>query len=108
MNFENLYNNVLSEKKPKPMTGFDYYKSIRKATPPTGAAFKDKSKYSRKDKHKKHIHEDIETPYKQISNILTRHGIIAADQKEILDIIGEMIMSSFKEGYKACEDNPFK
>jgi hypothetical protein len=108
MNFENLYNNVLSEKKPKPMTGFDYYKSIRKATPPTGAAFKDKSKYSRKAKHKKDIHEGVETPYGQISSILSSHGIIAADQKEIFDIIGEIAKAAYNEGCNASENNPFK
>ena len=79
MNFENLYNNVLEEKKPKHKTNFDHYNSIRKPTPPTGTAFKDKSKYSRKAKHKKNIHEAVETPESKISSILSSHGIIAAD-----------------------------
>ena len=53
ISFENLYNLVLSEKKQKKeLSGYDYYKMIRKPTPPSGSAFKDKSKYSRKQKHK--------------------------------------------------------
>lgn len=52
--FEELYNTVIDEKKQKKeLSGYDYYKMIRKPTPPSGAAFKDKSKYSRKEKHKK-------------------------------------------------------
>lgn len=51
--FEELYNTVIREKKQKKeLSGYDYYKMIRKPTPPSGAAFKDKSKYSRKEKHK--------------------------------------------------------
>lgn len=51
--FEELYNSVVEEKKQKKeLSGYDYYKMIRKPTPPSGAAFKDKSKYSRKEKHK--------------------------------------------------------
>jgi hypothetical protein len=55
MNIINLVYNILLEKraKLKPLSGFDYYKSIRKPTPKTGSAFKDKSKYSRKEKYKK-------------------------------------------------------
>lgn len=54
ISFENLYNIVIGEKKhKKELSGYDYYKMIRKPTPPSGAAFKDKSKYSRKEKHKK-------------------------------------------------------
>lgn len=54
ISFENLYNVVLGEKKQKKeLSGYDYYKMIRKPTPPSGAAFKDKSKYFRKQKHKK-------------------------------------------------------
>jgi hypothetical protein len=36
----------------KPLSGFDYYKSIRKSTPPPGTSFKDKKKYNRKEKFK--------------------------------------------------------
>lgn len=51
---EELYNSVLEEKKQKKgLSGYDYYKMIRKPTPPSGTAFKDKSKYSRKEKHKR-------------------------------------------------------
>jgi hypothetical protein len=55
MNFECVCLEVIEEKraKLKPMSGFDYYKSIRKPTPKPGASFKDKSKYNRKEKHKK-------------------------------------------------------
>jgi len=105
MNFETLYNNVLEEKKPRHKTNFDHYNSIRKPTPPTGAAFKDKSKYNRRAKHKKNIHEEVEaeTPHRQISNILSSHGIIAADQEEIFDIIYKMMEVARDEGYKVSE-----
>lgn len=50
---EDLYNSVIEEKKQKKeLSGYDYYKMIRKPTPPTGAAFKDKKKYNRKEKFK--------------------------------------------------------
>lgn len=52
ISLETLYNLVVAEKKDKPLSGYDYYKMIRKPTPPTGAAFRDKKKYNRKDKHK--------------------------------------------------------
>jgi hypothetical protein len=52
ISLETLYNLVVAEKKNKPLSGYDYYKMIRKPTPPTGAAFKDKKKYNRKDKYK--------------------------------------------------------
>ena len=57
ISLETLYNLVVAEKKDKTLSGYDYYKMIRKPTPPTGAAFKDKKKYNRKDKHKD-IHRD--------------------------------------------------
>ena len=57
ISLETLYNLVIAEKKDNPLSGYDYYKMIRKPTPPTGAAFKDKKKYNRKDKHKD-IHRD--------------------------------------------------
>lgn len=51
--FEDLYNSVLAEnKQKKELSGYDYYKMIRKPTPPPGTSFKDKSKYSRKQKHR--------------------------------------------------------
>jgi len=55
MNIIDLVYNILLEKraKLKPLSGFDYYKSIRKPTPPTGTSFKDKKKYNRKEKFKK-------------------------------------------------------
>jgi hypothetical protein len=52
ISFTDLYNLVIGEKKDKTLSGYDYYKMIRKATPPTGTAFKDKKKYNRKDKYK--------------------------------------------------------
>lgn len=52
ISLETLYNLVVAEKKDKPLSGYDYYKMIRKSTPPTGTAFRDKKKYNRKDKHK--------------------------------------------------------
>jgi hypothetical protein len=56
MNFEGSCIEVIEEKKKaklKPLSGYDYYKSIRKATPPPGTSFKDKKKYNRKDKFNK-------------------------------------------------------
>jgi hypothetical protein len=55
MNIIDLVYNIILEKKAKlkPLTGYDYYKGIRKPTSPPGTSFKDKSKYSRKEKHKK-------------------------------------------------------
>lgn len=54
ISLEQLCTSVIEEKKhKKELSGYDYYKMIRKPTPPSGAAFKDKSKYSRKEKHKK-------------------------------------------------------
>lgn len=54
MNFVDLCLSLFLEKraKLKPMSGFDYYKSIRKPTAKPGTSFKDKSKYSRKEKYK--------------------------------------------------------
>lgn len=55
MNFDTICIEILEEKrgKLKPLTGYDYYKSIRKPTPKPGSSFKDKSKYDRKEKFKK-------------------------------------------------------
>lgn len=55
MNFEYICLSVIEEKraKLKPMSGFDYYKSIRKPTPPPGTSFTDKKKYNRKEKFRK-------------------------------------------------------
>ena len=52
ISLSDLYNLVIGEKKNKELSGYDYYKMIRKPAPPTGAAFKDKKKYNRKEKHK--------------------------------------------------------
>jgi hypothetical protein len=58
MNFEKLLDSVLLEKKTKikPMSGYDYYKSVRKPTPPPSSSFKDKTKYNRKEKYKKDLY----------------------------------------------------
>ena len=56
MDFASLCTEIIEEMKRaklKPLSGFDYYKSIRKPTPPAGTSFKDKSKYNRKEKFKK-------------------------------------------------------
>jgi|LakMenEpi03Aug12_release.lakeMendotaPanAssembly.Ray.scaffolds.fasta_scaffold3680640_1 hypothetical protein len=56
MNFESLCSDIIEEKnraKLKPLSGYDYYKSIRKPTPSPGTSFKDKKKYDRKEKFKK-------------------------------------------------------
>lgn len=53
LSLETLYNFVVNEKKQKKeLTGYDYYKMIRKPTPPSGTAFKNKKKYFRKEKYK--------------------------------------------------------
>ncbi len=44
--------------------------------------------------------------YRQISDILSKKGIRAFEQKEILDIVAKLINISFKEGVKAAD--PFK
>jgi hypothetical protein len=112
MNFENLYKDIIQEKKsnPKTLSGYDYYKSVRKGTPKPGAAFKDKSKYNRKEKHKKGLYEskDNKNYYRQISDILSSHGIKAHEQQPLIDIIQKAIKLAFNEGYKAAESNPFK
>jgi len=49
---------ILKEKKQKKeLSGYDYYIMIRKPTPPSGSAFKDKSKYSRKQKHRNNFND---------------------------------------------------
>jgi hypothetical protein len=56
MNFESVCVELIEEKnraKLKPLSGFDYYKGIRKPTPPPGTSFKDKKKYNRRDKFKR-------------------------------------------------------
>jgi len=52
VNFKSICLNIIEGKraKLKPMSGFDYYKSIRKPTPQPGTSFRDKSKYNRKQK----------------------------------------------------------
>jgi hypothetical protein len=55
--FETLYNLVVPERKKKTLSTYDHYKTIRKTIPPTGTAFKDKSKYTRKAKYKKNYQE---------------------------------------------------
>lgn len=59
MNFKSICLNIIEEKraKLKPLTGLDYYKSIRKPTPQPGTPFKDKSVYTRKQKHKTNNYE---------------------------------------------------
>lgn len=112
MEFNNLYSSIIDEKKAKlkPLSGFDYYKSIRKPTPKPGSSFKDKSKYNRKEKHKKDLYESVseQNYYKQISDLLSAKGMKAFEQTEILDLVHEAIRSAFKEGYKASEENPFR
>jgi len=112
MNFENLFNNVINEKKAKlkPLSGYDYYKSIRKETPKPGAAFKDKSKYNRKEKYKKDLHESVYEIeyYPQIAKILTSYGLKAYQAEPIMEIVQKAIVLAYKEGVKAGSKNPFK
>ncbi len=106
------FNEYLTEKvnKPKEMSGYDYYKSIRKPTAKPGSAFKDKSKYSRKEKHKNDVYnESTESDfYKQISGMLETFGLKAFEQDPILKIVQKAISTAYSEGYKAGSTGPFK
>lgn len=111
MNFNNICKEILEEKKPKPLTGYDYYKSIRKAVPKPGTSFKDKSKYNRREKHKKNVYEeslDAKSHFRQISDALGAFGLKAFEQEPILKIVQKAITLAFNEGYKAGTTNPFK
>jgi hypothetical protein len=113
MNFDKICDKVLEEKvkKPKPMSGYDYYKSVRKSVPKPGTSFKDKSKYNRQDKHKNNVYEeslDAKNYFRQISDALAAFGLKAFEQDPILKIVQKAITLSFNEGYKAGTSNPFR
>lgn len=46
--------------------------------------------------------------YRQISDILSKKGLKAFEQTEIMDVVQKAIKMAFNEGYKAAEKNPFK
>jgi hypothetical protein len=95
MNFENLCSVVIEQKskpKLKPLSGYDYYKSVRKSTPKTGTAFKDKSKYNRKEKYKKNIHESQEnSPFQELIIFLKSKGIETADIFVVQEYITKIV-----------------
>jgi len=108
------FNEFLAEKKnkTKEMSGYDYYKSVRKPTPPTGTAFKDKKKYDRKQKHSnRDMYEESRAGkdyYRQISDALSSKGLKAFEQAPILKIVERAIKLAFNEGYKAGVNQPFR
>ena len=50
----------------------------------------------------------IGSVYRQISDLLSKKGLKAFEQNEILDAVQKAIKMAFNEGYKAAEQNPFK
>ena len=46
--------------------------------------------------------------YRQISDLLSKKGLKAFEQTEIMDVVQKAIKMAFNEGYKAAESNPFK
>lgn len=57
---------------------------------------------------KEEIDPKIGSHYKQISDILSKKGLKAFEQSEIMDVVQKAIKLAFNEGYKAAEKNPFK
>lgn len=97
---------VEKKQKPKELTGYDYYKSIRKPVPKPGTVIKDKTKYSRKEKHRDSMFEEVSSPLRQISDFLSQKGIKAHEQKVIFDLIGKLQEEAYFKGKQA--QNPFK
>lgn len=54
------------------------------------------------------INPEIGSVYRQISDLLSKKGLRAFEQNEILDVVQKAIKMAFKEGYKAAEENPFR
>jgi succinyl-CoA synthetase beta subunit len=54
------------------------------------------------------IDPKIGSHYKQISDLLSKKGIKAFEQNDILDVVQHAIKLAFNEGYKAAESNPFR
>lgn len=52
--------------------------------------------------------EDKRSVYRQISDLLSKKGLKAFEQNEILEAVQKAISTAFKEGYKAAEKNPFR
>jgi len=50
----------------------------------------------------------IGSVYRQISDLLSKKGLKAFEQNEILNVVQKAIKMAFNEGYKAAEQNPFK
>jgi len=112
VNFEKAFRTIVEKsiKTPKPLTGFDYYKSIRKPTPKPGSSFKDKTKYNRREKYKKDLHESLNDHdyYRQIADILTSYGLKAYEMEPLMKLVQKVVTLAFNEGYKAGTTNPFK
>jgi len=98
VNFENLYKDIIKEKKlnSKPLTGYDYYKSVRKGTPKPGTAFKDKSKYNRKEKFQrgKNVYEESQTSSKtawgELQDYLRNKGLDTTDMYDVLKFVNRI------------------
>lgn len=46
--------------------------------------------------------------YREVSDLLSKKGLKAFEQNEILEAVQKAIKMAFNEGYKAAESNPFK
>lgn len=46
--------------------------------------------------------------YRQISDLLSKKGINAAEQNDVLEVVQQAIKLAFDAGHKAAEKNPFK
>ncbi len=58
---------------------------------------------------KEEIDPKIVSHYRQkISDILSKKGLRAFEQNEVMDLVQSAIKLSFNEGYKAAEKIPFK
>lgn len=97
MNFESLFDSVLDEQKRaklKPLTGLDYYQSIRKPTPPPGTSFKDKKKYNRRQKHKANFYNESITSsgsaWKELQIFLSNKGVSTADMFDVLTLVNRI------------------
>lgn len=54
------------------------------------------------------IDPKIGSHYRKISDILSKKGINAAEQNDVLEVVQQAIKLAFNEGYRAAESNPFR
>ena len=50
----------------------------------------------------------VSTVFNKVSTLLTKKGLKAHEQSEILDVVKQAIKAGWDLGYKASEDNPFR